>query len=267
MMGRDAVTVAKAFSEKLDLDGLVLTKIDGDARGGAALAMRAVTGLPIKFLGTGESVDRLEDFRPEGLASRILGMGDIVGLVRDFEEVVDEREAEADAERLLKGQFGLDDLLKQLKTIQKLGPLREVIAKLPMFGSLGEQMEEGDLVRVESLIGSMTPDERTSPDIIDKSRASRIARGSGRRSRDVRDLVERFTQMRVMMGKLGSGGMLGRIPGLGQLAGNGGLGGLDPSAFLGAQGPSGKRTSPRKRSQQKGKRKQARKARRRNRRR
>jgi signal recognition particle subunit SRP54 len=267
MMGRDAVTVAKAFSEKLHLDGLVLTKIDGDARGGAALAMRAVTGLPIKFLGTGESVDRLEEFRPEGLASRILGMGDIVGLVKDFEEVVDEREAEADAVRLLKGQFGLDDLLKQLKTIQKLGPLREVVAKLPMFGSLSDQMEEGDLVRVESLIGSMTPDERSSPDTIDKSRASRIARGSGRRSRDVRDLVERFTQMRKMMGQLGSGGMLGRIPGLGQLAGDAGLGGLDPSAFLGASGPSGQRTSQRKRSQQKGKRKQARKARRRNRRR
>ena len=163
LMGRDAVNVAKAFSERLDLDGLVLTKLDGDARGGAALAVKEVTGVPIKFLGTGETLDRLEPFRPEGLASRILGMGDIVGLVRDFEEVADEKEAEEDAARLLKGQFGLDDLLKQLKLIQKMGPLREVFAKMPMFGSFADQADEGELVKVESLIRSMTPGERKTP--------------------------------------------------------------------------------------------------------
>jgi signal recognition particle subunit SRP54 len=271
LMGRDAVNVAGAFAERLALDGLVLTKLDGDARGGAALAVKAVTGVPIKFLGTGETLDRLEEFRPEGLASRILGMGDIVGLVKDFEEVVDEQEAqqaEEDAERLLRGQFGLDDLLKQLKMIQRMGPLREVMSKLPMFGSLSEQVDEGELKKVESLIGSMTPVERTRPEIIDKSRAARIARGSGRRSRDVRDLIERLGQMREMMASLGSkGGLLSRIPGLGDLAGAG-AGGLDPGALLGGAGAGlGRRESAKHRSRQKGKRKQARKSRKKNRRR
>jgi signal recognition particle subunit SRP54 len=270
LMGRDAVNVAGAFAERLSLDGLVLTKLDGDARGGAALAVKAVTGVPIKFLGTGETLDRLEEFRPEGLASRILGMGDIVGLVKDFEEVVDEKEAEqaeADAQRLLKGQFGLDDLLKQLKMIQRMGPLREVVSKLPMFGALSEQVDEGELVKVESLIGSMTPGERSQPEIIDKSRAARIARGCGRRSRDVRDLVERLGQMRDMMASLGSkGGMLSRIPGFGDLAGAG-AGGLDPAALLGGGTPLGRKESARQRSRQKGKRKQARKSRKKNRRR
>ncbi|MFQ5418648.1 MAG: signal recognition particle protein, partial [Myxococcota bacterium] len=268
LMGRDAVNVAKGFSDALDVDGLILTKLDGDARGGAALAIKAVTGVPIKYLGTGESLDRLEPFRPEGLASRILGMGDIVGLVRDFEEVVDEKEAEADAERLLKGRFGLEDLLKQLRTIQKLGPLREVVAKLPMFGGLADQVDEADLCRVESLIQSMTPGERARPELIDKRRASRIARGSGRRSKDVRDLVERFMQMREMMGSLGKkGGLLSKLPGMGQLAGAGMPGGADPSGLMAAMGGGGgERAAAKKRARSKGKRKQARKARRKNRR-
>jgi len=271
LMGRDAVNVAGAFAKRLALDGLVLTKLDGDARGGAALAVKAVTGVPIKFLGTGETLDRLEEFRPEGLASRILGMGDIVGLVRDFEDVVDEKEAaqaEEDAERLLKGKFGLDDLLKQLKMIQRLGPLRDVVAKLPMFGAMSEQVDEGELVKVEAMIRSMTPGERQAPEVIDKSRAARIARGSGRRSRDVRDLISRLGQMREMMASLGSkGGLLSKIPGLGDLAGAG-AGGLDPSALLGggASGPN-RREAEKRRSQQKGKRKQARKSRKKNRRR
>jgi signal recognition particle subunit SRP54 len=269
LMGRDAVNVAATFAERLDLDGLVLTKLDGDARGGAALAIKAVTGVPIKFLGTGEALDRLEPFRPDGLASRILGMGDIVGLVRDFEEVVDEKEAEEDAERLLRGKFGLEDLLKQLKTIQRMGPLREVFAKLPMFGSLAEQVDERELRKVEALIHSMTPAERLRPEIIDKRRASRIARGSGRRSREVRELVQRFDQMREMMAALGSGGgMLPKIPGLGRLAGAGVAPGLLAAARGGgaAQEP-GRRAVARRRARQKGKRKQARKARKKNRRR
>jgi signal recognition particle subunit SRP54 len=274
LMGRDAVNVAKAFSEKLDIDGLVLTKLDGDARGGAALAIKAVTGVPIKFLGTGESLDRLEEFRPEGLASRILGMGDIVGLVKDFEEVVDEKEAEADAERLLKGAFGLEDLLKQLRTIQKLGSLREVIAKMPMFGGLADQVDESELGRVEALIQSMTPVERSHPEIIDKKRASRIARGSGRRSKDVTGLIERFVQMREMMAGLGKpGGLLSKIPGMGRLAGAGmpGMGDMDPAGMLaamgGGSGQPNQRALEKKRKSSKGKRKNARKARRKNRRR
>jgi signal recognition particle subunit SRP54 len=266
LMGRDAVTVAKGFAERLTIDGLVLTKLDGDARGGAALAVKAVTGVPIKFLGTGETLERLEEFRPDGLASRILGMGDIVGLVKDFEEHVDEREAERDAARLLKGQFGLDDLLKQLKMVQKLGPLREVMAKVPMFGSLADQVDDSQIVQVESLIRSMTPGERRQPELIDKSRARRIARGSGRRSSDVRDLVSRFEQMREMMSGLGApGGLLSKIPGMGRLAG---AGGIDPSALLGGGGMGENRRAIAKRqSKQRDKRKQARKARKKNRRR
>jgi signal recognition particle subunit SRP54 len=253
--------VAKAFHERLPLDGLILTKLDGDARGGAALAVKAVTGVPIRFIGTGEGLDRLEPFRPEGLASRILGMGDVVGLVRDFEQVVDQAEAEQDAERRVAGP---EDLLKQLQMIQKLGPLREIVSKLPMFGALAEQVDERELVKVEALIRSMTPGERARPEIIDKSRASRIARGSGRRSKEVRELVGRFGQMREMMAAVGGrgGGLLARIPGLGR-----GAGLPDPSALLAqAAGPS-RREPARARSRQKDKRRQARRARKKNRRR
>ncbi len=272
LMGRDAVNVAGAFAERLSLDGLVLTKLDGDARGGAALAVKAVTGVPIKFLGTGETVDRLEPFRPEGLASRILGMGDVVGLVRDFEQVVDEREAEADAERMLRGNFGMDDLLKQLRMVQKLGPLGDVMAKMPGMGGLADQVDEGDIVRVEAMIQSMTRQERSKPDLIDPSRAGRIARGSGRAPKDVTDLVERFMQMRQIMGSLGKGGglggLMGKIPGMGQMAGAGMPGGLDPAAMLGGGGA--RQAKPAQLAQQRGrarkKRKAAKKARRKGRR-
>jgi signal recognition particle subunit SRP54 len=242
LMGRDAVNVAGAFAERLALDGLVLTKLDGDARGGAALAVKAKTGVPIKFLGTGETPDRLEEFRPEGLASRILGMGDVVGLVKDFEEVVDAKQAEADAARMLKGQFGMDDLLAQLRTIQKLGPLKDVLGKLPMFGELAGQVDERELGRVQALIQSMTRAERARPELIDDSRARRIARGSGRAKHEVGELVKRFRQMREMMGMLGGamgGGLLSRIPGLGKLAGAGPPGlpaGFDPMSMMGAMG-------------------------------
>ncbi|MEE8581489.1 MAG: signal recognition particle receptor subunit alpha [Myxococcota bacterium] len=271
MMGRDAVNVAKGFSERLSLDGVVLTKLDGDARGGAALALKAITGVPIKFIATGEGIERLEEFRPEGLASRILGMGDIVGLVKDFEEVVDERQAEADAERLLKGQFNLEDLLGQLKTVQKLGPMREVLSKLPMGGALSEQVDEGETIRVEALIHSMTPQERAHPELIDKSRASRIANGSGRRPKDVHNLVERFGQMRQLMASLGSGGgLLSGLPGMGKLAAPG-MARMDPAALLAGAGAPGARSAPLRarnsEARRKRKRKQARKDRKKSRRR
>ncbi len=268
LMGRDAVNVARGFAERLRLDGLVLTKIDGDARGGAALAVKAVTGVPIKFLGTGEALERLEPFRPEGLASRILGMGDVVGLVRDFEAVVDEKQAEQDAERLLRGRFGMDDLLKQLRTIQRMGPLREVFARLPGMGGLADQVEERELVKVEAMIQSMTAGERARPELIDKSRAGRIASGSGRRPREVHGLVKRFVTMRGLLGRLGGrGGLLGRVPGLGRMAG---AGGIDPEALLAGGsggGPGGRVADARRRSRAKRKRKQARKDRKKGRRR
>jgi len=266
------VNVAGAFSEKIALDGVILTKLDGDARGGAALAVKAVTGVPIKFLGTGETVDRLEEFRPEGLASRILGMGDIVGLVKDFEEVVDEKEAEEDAERILKGAFGLDDLLKQMRMIQKLGPLKEVFSKMPGVGGLADQVDEGELSKVEAMIQSMTKAEKAEPKIIDKSRAARIAKGCGRSVADIEGLVERFGQMRQMMGMLGKqGGLLGGgMPAMGGPGGmipSGGMGGFDPMAMMGGggggRGATKKRQDPKakknKRKQQRASRKKKRK--------
>ncbi|MEZ4332864.1 MAG: signal recognition particle protein [Myxococcota bacterium] len=274
LMGRDAVNVASAFAERIALDGVILTKLDGDARGGAALSVKAVTGVPIKFIGTGEGVDRLEAFRPEGLASRILGMGDIVGLVKDFEEVVDEKEAEADAQRLLKGRFGLDDLLKQMRMIQRLGPLKDVMSKLPGIGQLADQVDEGELVRVESMIQSMTKKERERPALIDRSRARRIAAGCGRKVADIEQLVERFMQMQKLMGALGQqGGLLSKLGGgsggFPGLPGGGGLGagqgslppmgmGFDPSMLLGGPGRGGAPRKPQDARAKKNKRKQQR---------
>jgi signal recognition particle subunit SRP54 len=268
------VNVARAFAEQITLDGLVLTKLDGDARGGAALAVKAVTGIPIKFVGTGEGVDRLEEFRPEGLASRILGMGDVVGLVRDFEEVVDAKQAEADAERMLAGRFGMDDLLTQLRMLQRMGPLKDLLGKLPGVGEFANQVDERELVKTQAMIQSMTPVERTRPELIDKSRAARIARGSGRAAREVQELVGRFRQMRELMGSLGGGaggGLLGRIPGLGRLAGAGAGGGLpagfDPSLLGGGGNRQLRRQlEARSKSDAKKKRKQAKAARRKSRR-
>jgi signal recognition particle subunit SRP54 len=277
LMGRDAVNVAKTFAERIELGGIFLTKLDGDARGGAALAVKAVTGIPIKFLGTGESLDKLEEFRPEGLASRILGMGDIVGLVKDFEEVVDEAEAEADAERILKGQFTLEDLVKQLKTIQKMGSLTDLLGKMPGLGAMADQVDEREMVKVEALIGSMTREERRRPHIIDRSRASRIAQGSGRKQNEVHDLVKRFDQMQNLMATLGGGGggLLSKVPGLGPNLGNpaglgalggGGAMGVNPAALMGGDGAGRRQSAKDAASRKKNKRKQTKKSRRKGRR-
>ena len=277
LMGRDAVSHAEAFSEKLTIDGICMTKLDGDARGGAALSVKAVTGVPIKFLGTGETVDRLEEFRPEGLASRILGMGDIVGLVKDFEEVVDEEQAEADAERILKGQFTLEDLITQLQTIQKMGPIKEIFARMPGMSGLADQVDEGELVKVKAMVGSMTKGERQVPSVINKSRATRIATGCGRKPKEVTELVKRFDQMKGMMSALGQqSGLMGKVPGMGKLSGGmpgmgdmsammggGGMPGMDPMAMLGGGGEGGGKTKRRVSTvDRKKKQKQAKKSRR-----
>jgi len=222
MIGQDAVTTAKAFNDRIDLSGVVLTKLDGDARGGAALSIRQVTGKPIKFVGMGESLDRLDEFRPEGLASRILGFGDIVGLMKDFEEVVDEEQAEADAERMLQGNFTMGDFLEQIQTLKKMGSLTDLFDKLPFFPDglpEGAEVDDKELDKIESLINSMTPGERMKPQIIDASRKKRIARGAGRRDRDVDQLLFKFRTMTKMMKQLGSGGtgFLDNMPGIKQL--------------------------------------------------
>ncbi len=220
MMGQDAVTTAKSFDERLSLSGVIMTKLDGDARGGAALSIKEVTGKPIKFLGMGEDLDRLEEFRPEGLASRILGLGDIVGLMQDFQKVADD-DQEAQALKLLQGQFSYIDFYKQIEMIQKMGSLKDLIAKMPMQDMIpkGANIDDRELTKVKAMIDSMTKRERIGQDNLDRPRMARIAKGSGRPVKEVEELHKRFTAMRKMMGMLGKnmGGMLGKIPGMGTL--------------------------------------------------
>lgn len=245
MMGREAVNVARGFAGRIALDGLVLTKLDGDARGGAALAIRTATGVPICYVTTGESAERLEPFRAEGLASRILGMGDVVGLMRDFEQVTDAERAQEDAERLLRGRFTLEDFLAQLRTLQRMGPIRDLVDKLPFAGEIlpeGHDLDGKELRRTEAMILSMTSSERARPETIDDSRRARIARGSGTREEELSSLLTRFAAMRDMVAQLGKGGgLLGKIPGLGRMLGGDGaeLAGLDPAALgLGGAAPN-----------------------------
>lgn len=296
MIGQDSVKTAAAFHERLTLSGVVLTKLDGDARGGAALSVRDVTGAPVKFAGMGEELDRLEEFRPEGMASRILGFGDVVGLMKDFEQVVDEEKAQQDAERLLSGKFTFDDFMQQLGTLQQMGPLQDLMEKLPFFADSvpeGFQVDESELDRIKAMVGSMTKAERADPSLFQKqpTRVKRVAKGSGRQEKEVADLLQRFGMMQSMMGMLGQqAGFLSKIPGMKQMAmaknlhkavktggfpGNPMLsnltdslleaavaGGQDPFAALmgGPQkkGPQKKQLSPAKKKEQRKKQKQAR---------
>ncbi len=220
MIGQDAVKTAAEFDRRLALDGFILTKLDGDARGGAALSIKEVTGKPIKFLGVGETLDKLEEFRPEGLASRILGFGDIVGLVKDFEQHVDEETAEAEAQKILSGDFTLDDFVNQIQLVRKMGPLGELMEKFPIFGELPEgfQFDDAALGKIVAMVHSMTSAERQRPDLITDSRLGRIAKGSGRSEKEVRNLLKQYNQMRGVMKQIGSApGLLARLPGIKQL--------------------------------------------------
>ncbi len=213
MIGQSAVQTAKEFDARLDFTGFILTKLDGDARGGAALSIKAVTGKPIKFLGMGEDLKELEEFRPEGLADRILGFGDVVGLMKDFEKVVDEKEAEKDAKKMLSGDFTFGDFMKQIQMIQKMGSIRSLLERMPGMGELlrqipPEALDDKELIKVQVMIQSMTKEEQRVPDIIDTSRMHRIAKGSGRSFEEVQGLLERFLQTRAMMGQLGQSGMM-----------------------------------------------------------
>ncbi|HEY3446766.1 MAG TPA: signal recognition particle protein [Myxococcales bacterium] len=221
MIGQDAVKTAAEFNRRLDLSGFILTKLDGDARGGAALSIKEVTGKPIKFLGMGEGVDKLEEFRPEGLAGRILGFGDIVGLMKDFEGVVDEQKAEEDAEKILSGQFSFGDFVAQIKTVRKMGPIKELLEKFPIFGDMTDQLQVDDkeFVKIEAVHDSMTQQERTRSDLLNESRVNRIAKGCGHKPESVKEVVSRYLMMRNVMGKIGSApGLLGMLPGFKQFA-------------------------------------------------
>ncbi len=236
MIGQDAVKTAAEFDRRLSLSGFVLTKLDGDARGGAALSIKEVTGKPIKFIGMGEAMDKLEEFRPEGLASRILGFGDIVGLMKDFEGVVDEKKAEEDAEKILTGNFDLHDFVEQIKLVKKMGSVNELLEKFPLFGELpeGVTFDDKELHRVEAIISSMTKAERKNPSIIGDERVERIAKGSGQGKAHVRALLERFFAMQKVMRQLGGGpggagmNLLQRLPGFRQIAQLNQLKGMNP---------------------------------------
>lgn len=202
--GQQAVSVATHFNDALQITGLILTKLDGDARGGAALSMREVTKRPIKFAGTGEKIDQFEPFHPDRLAGRILGMGDIVSLVEKAAEAIDEEEAKRMEEKLRKATFDLNDFLTQFKMIRKLGPLENILAMLPGMGNMKDfSVDEKQLKRVEAIVLSMTPGERTNPDTLNARRRQRIARGSGVTVTEVNDLLSRFGQMRKMMKNMG----------------------------------------------------------------
>jgi signal recognition particle subunit SRP54 len=204
MTGQDAVNIAQTFEEKIGLDGIFLTKMDGDARGGAALSVRAITGKPIKFVGVGEKLDQLEMFHPDRMASRILGMGDVVSLVEKAQEAVDLREAEKLEEKLRKEAFTLDDFYQQLQQLKKMGPLESILEMIPGMGGKmlkGLKIDEKAMVRVESIINSMTKDERRKPHLVDGSRRKRIAQGSGTSVQDVNQLLKQFFMMQKMIKK------------------------------------------------------------------
>jgi signal recognition particle subunit SRP54 len=221
MIGQDAVRTASEFDRRLAIDGFILTKLDGDARGGAALSIKEVTGKPIKFLGMGETLDRLEEFRPDGLASRILGFGDIVGLVKDFEQHVDQDQAEADAAKILSGDFTLDDFVNQIRLVRKMGSLGDLMEKFPLFGDLPEgfQFDDSQLTRIVAMVDSMTKKERARPDVLTPGRIQRVAKGSGRTEKEVRELLKNYNAMRGVMRQIGDApGLLSRLPGIKQLA-------------------------------------------------
>ncbi|TCT11762.1 signal recognition particle subunit FFH/SRP54 (srp54) [Tepidamorphus gemmatus] len=221
LTGQDAVNLARAFDERLSLTGIVLTRLDGDGRGGAALSMRAVTGKPIKLVGTGEKLDQLEEFHPGRIAGRILGMGDIVSLVEKAAESIDAEKARAIAERMRKGAFDLDDLAEQLRQMQRIGGMQGVLGMIPGIGKMKRQLDAANLddrvlKRQAAIISSMTREERRRPEIIKASRKKRIAAGSGTRVEDVNRLLKMHRQMADVMKAMGKGkGGLGRLFGIG----------------------------------------------------
>ena len=217
MMGQDAVTTAVNFHEALEISAVVMTKLDGDARGGAALSIKEVTGVPIKFIGVGEGLDKLEKFRGEGLAGQILGLGDVMGLIKDVERVT-EQEHEENAMRALQGNFTLEDFAEQISIVKKMGSMKSLIDKMPIQGFSGDpELQEKKLEHFRVMISSMTKKERLLPDIIDLSRISRIAKGCGRPAKEVSELLNHFKKIRTFFRKIGKNqGLLNKIPGVSQ---------------------------------------------------
>jgi len=240
LTGQDAVTTAENFDGRIGISGVVLTRMDGDGRGGAALSMRAVTGKPIKFVGVGEKADALEEFHPERIAGRILGMGDIVSLVEKAQEQIEQAEAEKMMKRFQKGRFDMNDLQSQLEQMQKMGGMQSIMSMMPGMGKLQKQLDEANfddkVVRRQiAIIQSMTREERKKPDLLKASRKARIARGSGQEVQDVNRLLKMHRQMADMMKKMGKMGKRGMLGMLGQMMG----GGMPPGMAPGAAGGTG----------------------------
>ncbi len=214
MTGQDAVNAAKQFMERLDFDGVVLTKMDGDARGGAAISIRSVTDKPIKFMSTGEKMDAIEAFYPDRMASRILGMGDVVSLVEKAQEAVDVEKAQKLEQKLRRAEFTLEDFYDQLQQIKKMGPLEQLLGMIPGVGKQlkNVSIDDNAFVKVEAIINSMTPEERRRPQILNGSRRKRIADGSGMRVQDVNQLLRQFDEMRKMIRKMKGGKFKGAFP-------------------------------------------------------
>jgi signal recognition particle subunit SRP54 len=241
LTGQDAVNVARNFSGQVDLSGVILTRMDGDARGGAALSMRAVTGKPIKFAGVGEAIDALEPFHPERVAGRILGMGDVVGLVERAQETIKVEEADALARKMAKGQFDLNDLRNQLRQMQRMGGLGALAGMLPGMKKAQNAMNASGmdgkiLVRLDAIIGSMTPKERGKPELMNAKRKIRVAKGSGTTVQEVNRLLKMHQEMANAMKKIRKMGGLGK---LGALFGGGGMGGLGGMGGPGGMPPGG----------------------------
>ena len=219
MTGQQAVNVAKTFHERLGVTGLILTKVDGDARGGAAISMREVTGVPIKYLGVGEKTDALEVFHPDRMASRILGMGDVLTLIERAQENMDQEKSLSSAKRLMKGEFDLEDFHQQMQQVRKIGPLSQLMDMIPGFNKLRKEREtdvtDQQMRRIEAIINSMTREERRHPEVINANRKRRIARGSGTDVQDINELLSQFKQIKRMMKQMADSGKQrkGRFPG------------------------------------------------------
>ncbi len=251
MTGQDAVLSAKAFNEALELDGVIMTKLDGDARGGAALSVKHVTGVPVKFIGTGEHLDSIEEFHPDRMASRILGMGDVVSLVEQAQRKLDQDEMAAQEARLRKGEFTLDDFKKLLGETSKLGPMNKIMGMIPGMGQLTEMMgdvdAEKDMTRLRGIIDSMTPEERRNPSrTIDQSRRRRIAAGAGVQPHEVNELVKQFDGIADIMKKMSGMGMRDRMKAMQQMTQSGML---NPGGRIAKQKKgTGKRLTPQERA-------------------
>lgn len=241
MTGQDAVNSAKAFNDALELDGVILTKLDGDTRGGAAISVKEVTGVPIKFIGVGEQLDRLEPFHPDRMAGRILGMGDIVSLVERAQTQMDAEEVELAQKKMAAGKFSLEDFRKQMKMIRGMGSMRDLMKMIPGLGGFLDSNPDidadSDMNRIDAIISSMTPYERNNPDRIDRSRRHRIARGSGTEPADINRMIKDFQAMAGMMQKMAGMGMMDKMKAMKELT-SGGM--LNPGAKLVPQKKSGK---------------------------